>query len=45
MSLNSKRRRAKREAEQEKKAKTVITWIFAALVVLAVAVFAVLIID
>lgn len=37
MSEKSKLRRAKREAQQEKQAKKVITWIAAVLVVFAVA--------
>ncbi|MDO4161180.1 MAG: hypothetical protein Q4D41_12045 [Prevotellaceae bacterium] len=36
MSKNSKIRRAKREAMQEKQAKTVVTWIFAALIIFAI---------
>lgn len=36
MSQKSKVRHAQREAQQEKQAKKVINWIFAALVVLAV---------
>lgn len=36
MSQKSKARHALREAQQERQAKKVITWIFAALVVLAV---------
>ena len=36
MSERSKRRRALREARQEKQAKTVIKWIFFALIILAV---------
>ena len=37
MSNNNKLRRARREAEQEKQAKSVITWIIVALLVLAFA--------
>lgn len=37
MSQKSKVRHAQREAQEEKQAKKVVTWIFAALVVLAVA--------
>lgn len=36
MSQNRKLRRARREAEQEKQGKTIVTWIFAALVIFAV---------
>lgn len=36
MSNNNKLRRERREAEQEKQAKRVINWIFAALVIFAV---------
>lgn len=36
MSQKNKLRRAKREAQQEKQAKMVVTWIFAALVLFAV---------
>ncbi len=43
MSQKSKIRKAKREAEQEKQAKKVITWIFVALVILALAFIAVFI--
>lgn len=37
MSNSGKLRRAQREAKQEKQAKTVIHWIFGALIILAVA--------
>lgn len=36
MSQNRKLRRARREAEQEKQGKKIVTWIFAALVIFAV---------
>ncbi len=45
MSQKSKVRHAQREAQQEKQAKKVITWIFAALVVLALAFLVVAMMD
>ena len=45
MSQKSKVRHAQREAQQEKQARKVITWIFAALVVLAVAFLVVAMMD
>ncbi len=45
MSQKSKVRHANREAQQEKQARKVITWIFAALVVLAVAFLVVAMMD
>ena len=45
MSQKSKVRHANREAQQEKQARKVITWIFAALVVLAVVFLVVAMMD
>ena len=45
MSQKSKVRHANREAQQEKQARKVITWIFASLVVLAVAFLVVAMMD
>ena len=45
MSQKSKVRHAQREAQQEKQAKKVITWIFTALVVLALAFLVVAMMD
>lgn len=45
MSQNRKLRRARREAEQEKQGKSVVTWIFASLVVFAVIYLVVLMIS
>ena len=45
MSQKSKVRHANREAQQEKQARKVITWIFAAFVVLAVAFLVVAMMD
>lgn len=45
MSQNRKLRRARREAEEEKQGKKVVTWIFATLVIFAVIYLVVLMIN
>lgn len=45
MSQNRKLRRARREAEQEKQGKKIVTWIFAALVIFAVIYLVVLVVT